>query len=56
MGDDLLDDFIRANNERGLGVYGIHVYREGSPPIERRVRSDDRVSRRTARVPATVVR
>jgi len=44
MGDDLLDDFIRANDERGLGVYGIHLYREGSPPIERRVRSDDRVN------------
>ena len=27
-----------------MGVYGIHLYREGSPPIERRVRSDDRVN------------
>ncbi len=44
MGDVLLDDFIRANRERGLGVYGIHLYREGSPPIERRVRSDDPVN------------
>jgi CubicO group peptidase (beta-lactamase class C family) len=39
-----LDDFIRADRERGLGTYGVHLYREGSPPMERRVRSDDRVN------------
>jgi CubicO group peptidase (beta-lactamase class C family) len=44
VGDELLDDFIRADRERGLGVYGIHLHREGSPPVERRVRSDDRVN------------
>ena len=44
MRDDLLDDFIRADHERGLGIYGIHLHREGSPPVERRVRSDDRVN------------
>jgi CubicO group peptidase (beta-lactamase class C family) len=44
MGDDLLDDFIRANGERGLGIYGIWVYREGGAPVERRLRSDDRVN------------
>ncbi|WP_233624287.1 beta-lactamase family protein [Actinoplanes sp. ATCC 53533] len=44
MGDELLDDFIRADQARGLGVYGIHLYREGSPPVERRLRSDDRVN------------
>ena len=44
MGDDLLDDFIRANRERSLGLYGIHLYCEGSPPVERRVRSEDRVN------------
>jgi CubicO group peptidase (beta-lactamase class C family) len=44
MGADVLDDFMRANQERGLGVYGIHVHREGSAPLERRVRSDDRVN------------
>ena len=44
MGDELLDDFIRADRERGLGVYGIHLHREGHPPVERRVRSDDRVN------------
>jgi CubicO group peptidase (beta-lactamase class C family) len=44
MGADVLDDFMRANQERGLGVYGIHLHREGSAPLERRVRSDDRVN------------
>jgi len=44
VGDDLLDDFIRANQARGLGVYGIHLHREGHSPVERRVRSDDRVN------------
>ncbi len=44
MPDDVLDDFLRADRERSLGVYGIHLYREGMPPIERRVRSDDRVN------------
>jgi CubicO group peptidase (beta-lactamase class C family) len=44
MGDEILDDFIDANGKLGLGVYGIHLYREGSPPIERRLRSDDRVN------------
>jgi CubicO group peptidase (beta-lactamase class C family) len=44
VGNDLLDDFIRVDRERGLGTYGIHLYREGSPPVERRVRTDDRVN------------
>lgn len=44
MDDELLDDFIRADRERGLGVYGIHLHREGGPPVERRLRSDDRVN------------
>lgn len=44
VGADLLDDFIRASRERDLGVYGIHLHREGHPPVERRTRSDDRVN------------
>src|SRR5689334_21118825 len=35
----LLDDF-----PGDLGVYGIHLYCEGRPPVERRFRSDDRVN------------
>jgi len=44
VSDAFLDDFIRANQERGLGVYGVHVHREGIAPVERRLRSDDRVN------------
>ncbi|MEU0096531.1 serine hydrolase [Kribbella sp. NPDC006257] len=44
MIDELLDDFIRADRDDGLGVYGICVYREGEPLVERRTRSDDRVN------------
>ncbi len=42
--DTLLDDFMGADREHALGVYGIHVHREGRPPVERRTRSDDRVN------------
>ncbi|GAB3806971.1 hypothetical protein GCM10027605_36130 [Micromonospora zhanjiangensis] len=42
--DAILDDFSRADRERGLGTYGIQLYREGQPPAERRFRSDDRVN------------
>ena len=44
MADDLLSDFVRADAERGLGTYGIHVHREGQDPVEHRFRSDDRVN------------
>ncbi len=40
----ILDDFIRANRERELGVYGICVQRAGEPVLEHRFRSDDRVN------------
>ncbi|WP_127553633.1 serine hydrolase [Actinoplanes sp. OR16] len=36
------DDFIQA--ARDLGVYGIHVHREGHEPLSHRFRSDDRVN------------
>lgn len=41
---DLLDDFLRANRDDNLGLYGICVYREGTPQLEHRIRSDDRVN------------
>ncbi|SDT48627.1 serine hydrolase domain-containing protein [Actinoplanes derwentensis] len=44
MTDDLLADFVRADQEQDLGAYGIHVHQEGKPPIEHRFRSDDRVN------------
>jgi CubicO group peptidase (beta-lactamase class C family) len=42
--DDLLAGFVLADREQGLGTYGIHVHREGLPPVEHRFRSDDRVN------------
>ncbi|MDI6097162.1 serine hydrolase [Actinoplanes sp. NEAU-A12] len=44
MTDDLLADFVRADRDQNLGTYGIHVHREGHPPVEHRFRSDDRVN------------
>ncbi|GAA2684633.1 hypothetical protein Apa02nite_002040 [Actinoplanes palleronii] len=44
MADDLLADFVRADRERALGTYGIHVHREGHEPLIHRFRSDDRVN------------
>jgi CubicO group peptidase (beta-lactamase class C family) len=41
---DLLADFVRADREQNLGTYGIHVHREGEPPVGHRFRSDDRVN------------
>ena len=39
----LLTGFRLRNAERNLGVYGIHLHREGHEPVEHRFRSDDRV-------------
>ncbi|WP_436529464.1 serine hydrolase domain-containing protein [Actinoplanes sp. HUAS TT8] len=44
MVEDLLADFVRADQEKGLGSYGIHVHREGAEPLSHRFRSDDRVN------------
>jgi CubicO group peptidase (beta-lactamase class C family) len=41
---ELLEDFVRADRERGLGTYGICVYRASRPQVEHRFRSDDRVN------------
>ncbi len=42
MDAKLLDEFLQSNVD--LSVYGICVYQEGSPLVERRMRSDDRVN------------
>ena len=42
--DHLLSDYVRADAERSLGSYGIHVHREGRAPVEHRFRADDRVN------------
>ncbi len=44
MVEELFADFVRADREKGLGSYGIHVHREGKAPMSHRFRSDDRVN------------
>ncbi|MEU7934870.1 serine hydrolase domain-containing protein [Micromonospora echinofusca] len=44
MSADLLGDFVRADRDRALGTYGIHVHREGHAPVAHRFRPDDRVN------------
>jgi len=44
MPASLLTPFRLRNAERHLGVYGIHLHREGHPPLEHRFRSDDPVN------------
>ncbi len=39
----LLTGFRQRNAERNLGVYGIHLHREGHEPLEHRFRGDDTV-------------
>lgn len=39
----LVDTFVDAVREQELELYGVHVYRRGGEPVERRLRSDDRV-------------
>jgi CubicO group peptidase (beta-lactamase class C family) len=41
---ELIDDLIKAAQENGQELYSVHVYRRGSEPVERRLRSDDRVN------------
>lgn len=39
----LLTGFRLRNAEQRLGVHGVHVHREGHPPVEHRFRADDTV-------------
>ena len=41
---DVLTDFIQADRDKGLGTHGIHVHREGHPPLEHRFRPDERIN------------
>jgi CubicO group peptidase (beta-lactamase class C family) len=41
---ELIDGFVQAAQREGMELYGVHVYRRGSEPVERRLRSDDRVN------------
>jgi CubicO group peptidase (beta-lactamase class C family) len=40
---ELIDALVRSAEREGMELYGVHVYRRGAEPAERRLRSDDRV-------------
>jgi len=39
---ELIDGFVQSAQQEGMELYGVHVYRRGAEPVERRFRSDDR--------------
>src|ERR1700683_787541 len=39
---ELVDGLVQAAQSNGMELYGVHVYRRGEEPSERRLRSDDR--------------
>jgi CubicO group peptidase (beta-lactamase class C family) len=42
--DDLIEALVTSARQQGMELYGVHVYRRGAEPVERRLRSDDRVN------------
>ena len=39
---ELIDGLVQSAQQHGMELYGVHVYRRGAEPVERRLRSDDR--------------
>ncbi|HEX3514226.1 MAG TPA: hypothetical protein VHT26_09530, partial [Trebonia sp.] len=39
---ELIDGLVQSAQQNGMELYGVHVYRRGAEPAERRLRSDDR--------------
>jgi CubicO group peptidase (beta-lactamase class C family) len=44
---ELIDALVRSAEREGMELYGVHVYRRGTEPVERRLRSDDRIDVRS---------
>ena len=44
---ELIDTLVRSAEREGMELYGVHIYRRGAEPVERRLRSDDRVDVRS---------
>src|SRR5689334_8179833 len=40
---ELIEALVRSAEREGMELYGVHIYRRGAEPVERRLRSDDRV-------------
>src|SRR4051794_21765313 len=41
---ELIDALVRSAEREAMGLYGGHIYRPRAEPVERRLRSDDRVN------------
>src|SRR3984957_7613663 len=39
---ELIDDLVRSAEREGMELYGVHIYRRGAEPVERRLRWDAR--------------
>ena len=44
---ELIDALVRSAEREGMELYGVHIHRRGAEPVERRLRSDDRVNVRS---------
>ena len=44
---ELIDGLVQSAQTNGMELYGVHVYRRGEEPVERRLRSDDRENLRS---------
>ena len=44
---ELIDGLVQSAQNNGMELYGVHVYRRGEEPVERRLRSDDRENLRS---------
>lgn len=40
---ELIDALVSSADREGMELYGVHLHRRGAEPVERRLRSDDRV-------------
>src|SRR5438445_5267372 len=40
---ELIDALVRSAEREGMQLYAVHIYRRGAAPVERRLRSDERV-------------
>ena len=38
---ELIDGLVRSAEREGMELYGVHIYRRGAEPVERRLRSDE---------------
>ena len=49
---ELIDALVRSAEREGMELYGVHIYRRGAEPVERRLRSDGRVDVHSVSIPS----